>query len=263
MIGGRSLAGASEATVAAPLGWLASFRAMLAWDLADLRLQLPMLIIVQLLSGVGTVLGFGLFFQHIPERAALFIVTGIPVINLIVIGVVALPQNVASQKLSHTYDYLVSLPVRRTIWVATTYVVNLAIGLPAVVVTLAVGVARYHLHLALSPEIVPALFFVSLAGTMLGLAVGHGVDRPTLTQSISQLLVFAIFGFCPIMFPAAHLPGWLAGLNAVAPFESMAEITRAGLTTGMATDLARALLVVALWLAGSLVVLTWTMGRRR
>jgi ABC-2 type transport system permease protein len=262
MMPARRLADAGGGRVAA-LGWLPSFRAMLAWDLVDLRMQVPVLILVQLLSGVGSVLGFGLFFPHIPERAALFVVTGLPVINLIVVGVVALPQNIASQKLAETYDYLASLPVRRLVRVATTYVTNIVIGLPAVIVTIAVGVARYHLHLAVSPEIVPAMLFVILAGTLLGLALGHGVNRPTLTQSASQLLIFAMFGFCPIMFPAAHLPRWLVEVNAVLPFESMATLVRAGLSTGLVSDVARASLVVALWTLLSMVVVLWTMGRRK
>lgn len=256
------LAGAGDGP-AVPLGWLPSFRAMLAWDMADLRLQLPVLVAVQLLAGVGTVLGFGLFFHHIPERAALFVVTGLPVINLVVVGAVVLPQNIATQKLAQTYDFLASLPVRRLVRMATTYVVTLVIGLPAAIVTILVGVVRYHLHLALSPEIVAALFFVTLAGTTLGLALGHGIDRPTLTQSTTQLLVFAVFGFCPIVFPATHLPRWLADLNAVLPFESMATLVRAGLTSGLVSDLARAILVVALWLLASVGVVAWTMGRRR
>jgi ABC-2 type transport system permease protein len=262
VIGAPGLAVAGDAP-AVRLGWFPSFRAMLAWELADLRLQLPVLVAIQLLAGVGTELGFGLFFHPIPERVALFVTTGIPVINLIIVGTVVLPQNIASQKLAQTYDFLASLPVRRLVNVAATYVVMLVIGLPAVVVTIALGVARYHLHLTLSGEIVPALFFVTLAGTMLGLALGHGLNRPNLTQSTTQLLVFAIFGFCPIVFPSAHLPRWLADLNTVLPFESMATLTRAGLTSGLVSDVARALLVVALWLFASLGVVTWTMGRRR
>lgn len=245
------------------LGWFPSFRAMLAWELADLRLQLPALAAVQLLSGVGSVLGFGLFFHPIPERAALFITTGLPVINMIVVGVIVLPQNIAGQKLAQTYDFMVSLPVRRLVRIASTYVITLAIGVPAVVVTLVVGVVRYHLHLTISPEILPALFFVTLAGTMLGLALGHGLNRPTLTQSVSQFLIFSIFGFCPIMFPPSHLPVWIRDLNAVAPFESMGTLTRAGLSTGLATDVTRAFVVVALWLAVATTVALWTMGRRK
>ena len=257
-----ALAGAGRGPDAS-LGWFPSLRAMLAWETADLRLQLPVLAAVQLLSGVGSVLGFGLFFHPIPERAALFIATGLPVINLIVVGLIVLPQNIATQKLTQTYDFMVSLPVRRLVRIASTYVITLAVGLPAVVVTLLVGVARYHLRLSISPEIVPALFFVTLAGTVLGLALGHAVDRPTLTQSASQFLVFSIFGFCPIMFPPSHLPVWVRDVNAVLPFESMGTLTRAGLSTGLTTDVTRAFVVVALWLAGALAVSVWTMGRRK
>jgi ABC-2 type transport system permease protein len=245
------------------LGWFASFRAMLAWDLGDLRLQLPVLVAVQLLGGVGFVLGFGLFFRHLPEHLALYVATGLPVINLITFGAVVFPQYIASQKLDQTYDYLSSLPVRRAVRVGTAFVTTLVVGLPAVVATLLVATAHYHLHLDVSLEVVPALLFVALSGTMLGLALGHAIDRPTLAQSLSQLLIFAIFGFCPIVFPSAHLPGWLAGINSVLPFESMATMVRGGLTSGLVSDLGRAYAVVAAWTVVSAAVVAWAMGRRR
>ncbi len=262
MIEGATLADAVDAS-ASPLGRFPSLRAMLAWDLGALRLQLPVLVAVQLLGGIGFVLGFGLFFRQLPQHLALYVATGVPVINLITFGLVVFPQDVAQHKLAQTYDYLAALPVRRVVRIASTYVVTLIIGLPAVVATLLVAVAHYHLHLDVSVQVVPALLFVALSGTTLGLALGHAIDRPTLTQSVTQLLVFAIFGFCPIMFPAAHLPEWLARLNSVLPFESMGILVRAGLTSGLVTDVGRAYVVVALWTVVSVGVAAWAMGRRR
>lgn len=43
-------------------------------------------------------LGFALFFDHIPASAALFVSTGVPVINLVVVGLVLGPQLVARSR---------------------------------------------------------------------------------------------------------------------------------------------------------------------
>jgi ABC-2 type transport system permease protein len=83
------------------------------------------------------------------------------------------------------------------------------------------------------------------------------------TRLITQLLVFAMFGFTPILLPVWQLPGWLGTVNWWLPFGHMATIVRAGLTTGMTTGLASSYLVVAAWGAACAVVAAWAMGRRR
>lgn len=87
---------------------------MLAWDLADLRLQLPILACVLILQGAGFVLGIGLFFRNIPPSAATFVVTGIPVVNLITAGLIFEPQIVADQRAAGSYDFLQSMPTPRS-----------------------------------------------------------------------------------------------------------------------------------------------------
>ena len=71
---------------------------MFAWDLADLRLTLPILASILTLQGAGFVLGIGLLYRHIPQAAAAFVVTGIPVLNLITAGLIFEPQIVAGQR---------------------------------------------------------------------------------------------------------------------------------------------------------------------
>jgi len=58
-----------------PSYWWDSYRAMFRWELTNLRLVLPVTVMVQVLSGAGFVLGVGLFFDQIPDRAALFVST--------------------------------------------------------------------------------------------------------------------------------------------------------------------------------------------
>jgi ABC-2 type transport system permease protein len=245
-----------------PASWPASLAASLRWELASFRLLLPVTAVVQVVTGVGLVVGVGFFFGHIPARAALLVATGIPVINLIMVGLVLAPQVIAQQKTEGSYDFVRSLPVAVSVRVLGWYLVVLAVSAPAVLITLAAAIVRYHLDLRVSAAVVPALLLVSFTGTMIGLALGHAVRQPMLTQVLTQVLVIAIFGFSPIAFPRQQLPHWLAQANLGLPFGSMADIMRAGLSSGLATDVGRGYVVVAAWAVASAAVANWALTRR-
>src|ERR1035438_7597053 len=77
--------------------WWRDYQSMVRWHLASLRIWFLTLLAVQVLSGVGFVLGISLFFHHIPTSAALYVSTGVPVINILMVGLIFGPQLVASQ----------------------------------------------------------------------------------------------------------------------------------------------------------------------
>lgn len=239
-----------------------AYRRMLAWELASLRIFLPVLGSVLLLQGVGLVLGFGLFFHHIPPVAGLYVTTGGPVLSLLTLGLIFRPQIVAQQRAEGSYDFDLSLPAPRTMSFLAWYTVSLIPAMPAVVLALVVGVARYHLHLDVSALVVPALLLTSLTGTLMGYAVAHGVSSPMTIRLLSIAFIFVCFGFSPILFPASHLPGWLVEVNRWLPFESAATIVRSALVAGYATGVGRAYVVVGSWAALSALVSTWAIGRR-
>lgn len=243
--------------------WARAYWRMVVWDLADLRLLLPVLTCVLMLQGAGFVLGVGLFFQHIPEAAAMFVATGAVVINLLTAGLIFEPQVVADQRLRGSYDFLWSLPVPRTMMTLAWYTVTLIVALPAAIVALLTGVARYGIHFDVTPAVVPAVLATSLTGVLLGYAIAHAITAPMTARLVSVSLIFVLVGFSPIVFPATQLPGWLAEVNRWLPFGSMATITRAALVGGQAAGVGRAYVVVAAWAVVSALVAAWALGRRR
>ncbi len=243
--------------------WAHAYWRKVAWDLADLRLYVPVLTAVLILQGAGFALGVGLLFGQVPEAAAAFLVTGAPVMNLITAGLIFEPQIVAGQRIQGSYEFLQALPVPRSAAALAWYTVALLTALPAVAITLAAGVARYDLQLTVSPMIVPALLLTCLTGVLMGLAIAHGITDPMTAQLLATLLIFVMFGFSPIAFSAQQLPGWLAAVNQWLPFGSMATIVRSALVPGMAAGVPRAYAVVAAWAAGSALVVAWAQGRRR
>lgn len=254
--------GLDQPVRARPYGWARCFWAYLRWNLWSLRLFLPVLALVQLLMGVGFAIAIGFFFGRVPPPAALYFATGLPVINLLTLGFLSGPQNIAGQKVSGSYEFMRTLPVSTSVECASWAVVSLVGGAPAMLATLAVAGVRYHVHYVISPAVVPAVLLVTGTGAMLGLALGHAVRRPNITEFVSQFAFFAVFGFCPIALPARQLPGWLQALNLGLPFEHMANVVRAGLTSGVVSGTTRSYLVLAAWALGSYVLVRQALARR-
>lgn len=243
--------------------WWRSYLMMTRWELTGLRLLLPITILVQILIGAGFVIGFGLFYKGIPDRAALYLSTGVAVLTLVTVGLVMGPQLIAQQKAQDTYDFLWSLPVPRTTAALAWLTMNSIIAVPGMVAALLVAEMRYDIVLSVNPGVVGAVLLTALTGTMLGYALAHAVPSPRLMQLLTQLITFVIIGFSPINFPLENLPDWLAEVSVWLPFHHMAVIVRGGLTEGLVDGVAGSYLVVALWGIGAVGLTAWVLGRRK
>jgi ABC-2 type transport system permease protein len=243
--------------------WISSYRAMLRWQLTDMRLLLPMTVLVQLLSGVGLVIGFGLLIPEMTQRLALFLSTGAVVVSLVIVGVIMGPQLIAQQKASGSYDFMWSLPVPRSSASAAWVTLNASIAIPGMLGALVAAILRYDVAFDVTLMVVPAVGLTLLTGTLLGYALAHGIPKPDITQLISQLLIFVIFGFSPVSYPIENLPGWLATVNEYLPFYPMANVVRDSLTDGIATNVGRSYLVLSIWAVLASVISAAVLRRRK
>ena len=245
--------------------WVNGYRTMLRWHLSSMRLWLFLLVMVQVLVGVGYVLGVGLFFDEVPPVAAAYVSTGAPVLNLVLLGMLLGPQLVADMKASGGSDFLQSLPVPTTASAAAWYTVTLIGGVPPFVVTLLAARLRYpDVEFAVSPAVVPAVLVVVFTGTMLGYALAYAITNPRVTQLVTQVLVFALMGFAPIVFPAQQMPDWLVSVNEWLPLTHMATVVRDALTDGLVTaDVGRAYLILTVWSLAAGAAAVRELGRRR
>lgn len=248
---------------AGPATWPAAYRAMARWQLASLRLFLPLIVVVQVLIGAGIVLGFGLFLPPpISTRTAEYLCAGVPVFNLYMLGLILLPQTVGQHRIAGTYDYMQSVPIPRTVTLASWWTVALVGGVPGVLAALVAARLRFGFHPHPSPDVVAAVLLVSLTATAMGAANAHAVRQPMIAMIGTQILNFIPIGFAPVALPADQLPHWLVSVNRVLPFESMGVVMRAGLSASPVDGVARGYLMLALWSAGCLAVALWAMGRR-
>jgi ABC-2 type transport system permease protein len=247
-----------------PRYWWDSYLLMVRWQLASLRSLLPLIAIVETMTGLGLVLCFGLFFAGpVPPRSVLFVTTGAPVINLYILGLVLLPQMVGQEKAAKTYDYTLSMPVPRPAAFGAWYTMNLLVGVPGTIVTLAAASLRYDLSwFSLSAMVVPATLLIALVASSLGYAIGHAIANPMLSGALVQLCNFIAFGFAPIIMPPDQLPNWLAEINRWVPFESMGTVMRSALSSLPTPGVGRAYLMLVVWTAAALSVAGLAIGRR-
>ena len=243
--------------------WLRSYLLMVIWELRSLRIVLPLAVVVQIILGAGLVIGFGfLLGDDIPMTEALFLATGVTVISMITLGLVLVPQIIASRKQAGIYDYMWSLPVPRTASIAASLTVNSFISVPGMVLALLVAWLRYDMTFSVSVLILPAALLTIVTAASVGFAMGHAIPNPMTTALVTNVLVFVILLYSPINFPADRLPGWLAALHQGLPMMHAANVVRAGLTEGLATGVGTSFAVLGGWAGAAWIVTAWVVGRR-
>lgn len=246
-----------------PRYWLRSFVLLLRWEIYSLRLLLPIVMAVQLLSGVGAVIAISIWYEEVPTVAALYATTGAAAITLVVVGLVVGPQLVAEQKVEQVYDFVWSLPAPRSAAAAAWFTLNLLIGIPAAACSVLAGALVYDIDLSVSPWVVLAVPVAVYTATMAGYALAHALGSPVLVTLATQVFIFVLFGFSPMLFPPGNLPRWLESANEWLPFGNIAKVVRGSLTDGLVDGVPRAYLVLSFWALASTGVVASVIGRRR
>lgn len=242
--------------------WWRAFAGTARFEWAGTRSYAPLVVVVQMMMGVGMAIMYGFFYPEIDTTTATLIATGVPTLALVPMGFVLVPAAVATQRLAGTFDVIWSFPVPRSATVAASFAVNAALALPGTVLALLVGVWRYGVTLHLSPVLVPAVLLSVLMCVAVGYGLALAVGNPLVINLVSNGTVFLVLLFTPIVYPASNLPGWLATVHDVLPFAPMAQVIRAGLTEGLVPDVGGAFLVLGLWTAAGLAATARVVGRR-
>jgi ABC-2 type transport system permease protein len=234
---------------------------MLKWQALSQKPILPLNMAVQVMIAVGFVIGISFFYPDINPTTAKFLTTGAPTIILLMIGLVLLPQIVGMSRKEGTFDYMWSLPIPRMVYIAADATIWIAVALPGVIVALALGAVYFDFDLSISPLVVPALLLVATSGVLLGYTIAHSAPKPEMAHLATQILVFAIMIFSPVMYPVEQLPDWLAKIHSVLPIQYMADLSR-GTLTDLNVDLGLAFIVVGAWCAVGFIATSILIRRR-
>ena len=261
---GSDLAALPSSIRRGPDHWLASYLAMLRFDIASQRTWLPMFILTQVLFGTGMAIIYGFYIgPGMAPEVALFIVSGAPALAAITAALIGVTSMVTERKLAGTWDFIWSLPAPRSAAVASTFTVYTAMTIPGIVATLALAAWRYGLHLSVSPMAVPAFILASVMVTSAGFAMALAIRDPLVTNVIVNALIFVVLLFSPVVYPITQLPGWLAAVHRVLPIYYLAQVLRASVTTGLVHNVTASYAVLAAWTVAAWVATTWVIGHRR
>ncbi len=241
---------------------LRSYGLMLKWQALSNQAVLPINLIVQLMIAVGFIIGIGFFYPEISPEIARFLTTGAPTISLLTVGLVLVPQVVALGRTAGTFEYMWSLPVPRLVYVAADATIWILVSLPGVIASLFLGSIYFNFSLQISPLVVPAVALIAMTGTFIGYSIAHAAPKPEIAQLATQIIIFGIMLFSPIMYPLEQLPGWMAAIHQVLPIKYMADLLR-GTLTDLPVNLGLAFAVVSGWCLFGLVMTSLLVRRRQ
>lgn len=245
-----------------PGHWWRSYGAMLRWTLVQQRILFAAIVFSQILMGVGSVLMYRMYLGDVDPVTAAYLVAGIPTLSIIPVGFLMVPIVVMQEKFRGTFEFTWSLPVPRMVPVAATFSVFVALGLPVAALATWVAAGSFGVDLTAAWTVVPAAVLVSLMATAVGYGMAVAIPEPRLTNLITNVVVFLVLLFSPIVIPIERFPDWAAAAHRVLPFFHMANLLRSELTTGLTSGVAVSVAVLVAWTIVGWMLVGWIVTRR-
>ncbi len=209
------------------------------------RQMIVVISMIQAVMTVGLILGFGYYIPDIAKIQALYLTIGAATQTFVTIGLVMLPQKLSQEKAEGLLDYFLTLPIGRETYLLAEVTFVALLTFPGTAFAVAFGAWHYDLSLSVQPVVilVAVLSVFSLAG--LGVAMTMLSPYQQLTNALTQLLIFYVLLFAPILMPKEQLPWLLQKAAIVMPPTYAADAMRASLSDLPGTHLVRSLLVMA------------------
>ena len=137
--------------------WFRSYGLMLKWVYLSNRPWLMLNLAVQLGIAVAFIFGIGYFYPEITTSIGKYLTTGSPTIVLLTVGLVMVPQIIASMRSEGTFDYVWSLPVPRMAHIAADATNTFATMLPGIILSIILGKFHFGFDLQVSWLVIPAI----------------------------------------------------------------------------------------------------------
>lgn len=242
--------------------WFRSYYLMVKWVFFSYRVWLSLNFAVQIGIAIAFIYGISFFYPQITPSIAKYLTTGAPTIIMTTVGLVMAPQIIASARLEGTFDYIWSLPIPRMVHIAAEASVLFATTLPGIALAVVLGAFHFDFGLSISPLLIPAVILIAGCGTFIGYTIAFAVPKPMMVNVITQIIVFLVMMFSPVMYPAEQLPGWLQAVHQVLPIKYMAFLMR-GTLTDLNVNLGLSFAVVGGWSLAGFISTNLLVNRRQ
>ena len=241
---------------------LRQYRDLTSMQLRSMREEIWFIALIQVVLSLGLVVGFGYLIPDISDATATFMITGTATQAIVTVGLVMLPQMLAQSKEEGRMEYFLTMPINREAYLASLVTVVGTIAMPGVAFCVLFGAWHYGVELHFDPRfvIVLVLGVVSLAG--IGVAMAVYSPHQQVTNALTQLIIFFVLFFSPVLMPAEQLPWLLQQTAHLAPPTYTADAVRATLTELPGTHLGRSLLMMTGFAAASLGLSAAAIRRR-
>jgi ABC-2 type transport system permease protein len=241
--------------------WFRSYFLMVKWVFLSNRPWLMMNLVVQICIAVAFIFGMSYFHGEITPVIAKFLTTGAPTLIFMTVGMVMVPQIVAQMRTEGTFEYIWSLPVPRMGHIAADATNMFGSMIPGIVLSVFLGAVYFDFSLNISWLVIPAIFLVASCSTFLGYTLSFAIPKPMMVNVITQIIIFIVMMFSPVLYPADNLPGWIQDIHRVLPIQYMADLIR-GTITDIPVNLGRAFAIVGGWFVVGFFT-TYMLVRRR
>ncbi|HWL65365.1 MAG TPA: ABC transporter permease [Actinomycetota bacterium] len=241
---------------------LRGYALLFRWEFLRQRQQLPVIIVIQVVLAVGVVYGMSFLLPNIDPQSALYLATGAPTLSLLIMGLVAVAQEVGRSKDTGREEYLRALPLPALAVLGATVTFWLLANLPGTALSLWVAKLRFGVQLDVTPLVIPVILLVALTASSVGYAMAQALT-PQVTQQLSSFLSIGILLFSPINFPIDRLPVALQQIHLVLPITYMADLIRWSLTGNSTHSPGVGFAVLGAWCAAGLALSYRVATRRR
>jgi ABC-2 type transport system permease protein len=178
------------------------------------------------------------------------------------VGFILVPIVIAEERRAETHEFTWTLPAPRTATAASTFTLFTVLSLPVALLSTLLTAWRFDAALSVSWLVIPAGILVALMGASVGLGMAQAIPDPRVVGLITNVVVFLVMLFSPIVIPISRFPDWLATVHRVLPFYHMANLLRWTVTEGLVVNAALSLRVLLGWTILGWAALAWVLSRR-
>ncbi len=227
-----------------------------------MRTDFLVIMMIQMSFSLGLVLGLGYLIPNISGEAATYLTIGAATQSFVTVGLVMLPNFLSDAKDQGRLDYFLTMPIGREAYVFSMLAVTAVLALPGIIVTLVLGWARYGIGFNIDPAVIIVSLLAMLSLSGVGVTIAMLSPQQQVTNSLTNLIIFYVLFFAPVLIPTSQLPWVLQKTAVVMPPTYAVDGMRATLTNLPGTHLVTSLLAMLGFSVAS-IALTAVMIRRQ